>query len=289
MKPKETYNRFFRLERNPFGETPDPEFFHASLTHENALGALNSCVLQGRGFALMTGEVGMGKTLTSRIFLTALEGACNTALILYPRLSETELLQTICEEFEIAGVGGAKRTTKGYLDLLNAFLLEGAAAGRSSILVIDEAQSMPAETLEAIRLLSNLETRTEKLLQIVMIAQPEIRETLARPELRQLRQRISVDVNLEPMSAREVERYVKSRLETAGGGNFVRFDAGAIALVHRLSGGIPRRINQICEALIEGASKSRIRLIDARFARRELGLGGSVFSRILSGITRSAG
>lgn len=286
----EYYSKFFNLQLNPFGETPDPDFFYDSATHNRALNALNLCVRQGRGFALLTGEVGMGKTLTSRIFLTSLQKTCNTALVLFPRFSETELLQTICEEFEVPGLTDEKRTAKGYLDLLNSFLIKSAEAGRKSILLIDEAQSMPTEALEAIRLISNLETRTQKLLHIILVAQPEVREKLDRPEIRQLRQRISVDLSLTPLDQLETERYIKNRLETAGSGNFIRFDVSAISVVHQLSGGIPRKINQICETLITEAQVKKIRLLDARFVRAILGLSApSLFEKIFSSSSRSVG
>lgn len=265
------YSKFYNLATNPFGETPDPDFYYDSPSHNRALNVLDEGVRQGRGFALLTGEVGTGKTLISRILLSSLSRTCNTALVLFPRFNEKELLQTICEEFEIPRLP-ENGTSKDYLNLLNEYLIESAGHGKRSVLIIDEAQSLPLEALEAIRLISNLETKSQKLLHIVLVAQPEFRQKLASPEIRQLAQRVTVNLALDHLSLKETERYMKSRLEMAGNGNFVRFDEGAVRLIHQLSGGIPRRINQICEKLIIMGQSRKIRLIDERFARAALKL-----------------
>lgn len=277
------YSQFFNLALNPFGETPDAGFYFDSKTHNHALNQLEWAVEQRRGFTLLTGEVGTGKTLVSRMLLSEIGQTANTALILYPKLTDLELLAAISAEFEIPCDEGP-RTIKQYLDQLNAFLLEGAAAGKQSVLIIDEAQNLPLQTLETIRLLSNLETEREKLLQIILVAQPELRTQLETPKLRQLNQRICVSLNLEPFSAQETERYIKHRLETAGNGNLIRFDSEAMRLIHERAGGIPRRINKYCEMILLSAQKRQTRLIDRKFAREILdGVNpkSSFFSRLL--------
>ena len=284
------YSDFFNLALNPFGETPDPSFYFDSKTHNEALNKMTWAVEQGRGFTLLTGEVGTGKTLISRILLNEIAQTANTALILYPKLSDVELLGAIAAELEIECDA---TTTKQYLDCLNRFLLQNASGGKKSVLIIDEAQNLPLETLETVRLLSNLETDREKLLQIVLVAQPELRTELETPKLRQLRQRICVSLNLDPLSLGETERYIKDRLEIAGNGNLVRFDPDAMKLIHQRSGGIPRRINKLCEFILLGAQKRQARLISLKltseiiagpkdkqsFLSRVMGISGSPSGR----------
>ena len=158
---KNIYSKFFNLELNPFGETPDPDFYYASHQHNQALNILDSAIRLGKGFSLLTGEVGTGKTLLSRILLNSVSAKTNTALILYPRFSDLELLQAIVEEFEIPAPETELKTTKAYLDHLNRFLIDSINHGKRSILMIDEAQAMSVEALEMIRLLTNLETKTQ--------------------------------------------------------------------------------------------------------------------------------
>jgi len=269
---KNLYSKFFNLELNPFGETPDPDFYYSSPQHNRALTLLSTSIKMGKGFSLLTGEVGTGKTLLSRILLTSVSSSSNTALILYPKFTEMELLQAISEEFEIPVSPVELKTPKSLLDHLNRFLLESRDEGKHSILLIDEAQALSVNTLEMIRLLTNLETKTEKLLQIILIAQPEIKKTLDRPELRQLKQRIGVEINLQGLDPIETEKYIKSRIEQVSNGNFLRFDSGAVKVIHSLSSGIPRRINQLCEQVIMTAETRRIRLINAGFASEALGI-----------------
>lgn len=280
---KTIYSKFFNLELNPFGETPDPDFYYDSHQHNCAITSLQASHRQGKGFCLLTGEVGTGKTLISRLFISSITSQTNTALILYPKFNEIELLQAIIEEFEIPANGIELKTTKNYIDHLNYFLLGNLEHGRKSVLVIDEAQAMSVEALEMIRLLTNLETKTQKLLQIVLIGQPELLETLDRPELRQLKQRIASQATLQGLDIVETERYIKSRIELVGNGNFIRFDPSAIKIIHALSAGMPRRINQLCERILTAAEAKRVRLINAELTNAALGIKSksmfSIFSK----------
>jgi general secretion pathway protein A len=265
----EFFSEFFNLELNPFGETPDARFYFDSTIHNSALNKLAWAIEQGRGFSLLTGEVGTGKTLVSRILLGELGENANTALILYPKLNDVELLAAIAHELEIPNVPteSTNATTRQYLEPLNRFLLEAASRGRKSVLVVDEAQHLSYEALEAIRLLSNLETEREKLLQIILVAQPELQTKLETRELRQLQQRICVHANLNPLSLQETDRYIKHRLEIAGNANLIRFSSDAVGEIHQLSGGIPRNINKFCELVILFAQNKRTRLIDRKLVR----------------------
>ena len=278
---KNTYSKFFNLSENPFGETPDPDFYFASIQHGKALASLIAALKQGKGFSILTGEVGTGKTLLSRMLLAAFEQQANTALILYPKFSEIELLHSICEEFEIPQLEG-NQTAKAYVDHLNRYLLAALENGKQSILIIDESQALSTEALETIRLLTNLETKSKKLLQIVLVGQPELLNTLEREDLRQLKQRIGVHALLSGLSAIEIEKYIRSRIEQGGTGNFVRFDIKAVKAIEELSGGIPRRINQICERLLNTAEERKIRLISKEFACEVLGIKEqSFFSKFM--------
>jgi general secretion pathway protein A len=284
---KTIYSKFFNLEANPFGETPDPDFYYASHQHNRALLTIDSAIRQGKGFSLLIGEVGTGKTLLTRILFASVAPHANTALILYPKFTELELLQAIVDEFEIPTEHAQLKTTKSYLDLLNQFLLESLEKGKRSVLLIDEAQAMSVEALEMIRLLTNLETKDQKLLQIVLTAQPELEANLNRVELRQLKQRIGARATLQGLDLIETEAYIKSRIEQVGNGNFVRFDKGAIKLIHEFSVGMPRRMNQICEQILVAAESKRVRLIDANFASDALGVKAKSFLSIFSRKERS--
>jgi len=262
------FSSFFSLKENPFGETPDTRFFFGTEPHLRTLQALRKHIAAGKGFGVLTGEVGTGKTLLSRMLLREVEDTANTALILFPSLSPVELMATIADEFKLCEDLHTPQRMKIYVDRLYNYLLQSASAGRRTVLVIDEAHRLPLETLEVIRLLNNLETEQEKLLQILLLGQPELLDTLERQEIRQLTQRISTHASLRPLSIQETDAYIAHRLEMAGGAHLVRFDYSAIKQLWNLSGGIPRRINHECEKLLTIAEGERTHLIEARHCKQ---------------------
>ncbi|RZL38063.1 MAG: peptidoglycan-binding protein [Rubrivivax sp.] len=211
--------------------------------------------LRGGGFVLLTGEIGAGKTTVCRCFLEQIPANCNVAYIFNPKLTVTELLQAICDEFH-APVPAAAQTVKDYVDPLNAFLLAQHAAGRNNVLIIDEAQNLSADVLEQLRLLTNLETSERKLLQVVLIGQPELRGMLARPELEQLAQRVIARFHLGALSEAETAQYIRHRLTVAGLTGAMPFDAKALRLIHQLTRGVPRRINLLCDRALLGGYAS---------------------------------
>ncbi len=208
------YNDHFGLHDHPFSIAPDPRYLFMSDRHREALAHLLYGIRNEGGFVLLTGEIGTGKTTVCRCLLEQLPADTRVAYIINPRLSALELLATICGEFGISCPEG--NSSKLFIDRLNVFLLDSHAAGRQSVLIIDEAQNLSAEVLEQIRLLTNLETNRRKLLQIILIGQPELRVLLARPDLRQLAQRITARYHLQALSKREVIKYVSHRLAIAG-------------------------------------------------------------------------
>ncbi len=248
------YASYFGLKQEPFSIAPDPRLLFMSERHREALAHLLYGVGGGGGFVLLTGEIGTGKTTVCQLFLEQVPAHCNVAYIFNPKLTVSELLQSVCEEFHIALPPQQRAATvKDYLDRLNAFLLREHAAGRSSVLIIDEAQNLSADVLEQLRLLTNLETRERKLLQIVLIGQPELRSMLARPELEQLAQRVIARYHLDALSEPETAHYVQHRLEAAGLTQPLPFDRRALRLVHQITRGVPRRINLLCDRALLGA------------------------------------
>ncbi|RVU47441.1 ExeA family protein [Rubrivivax rivuli] len=246
------YASFFGLSKEPFSIAPDPRFLFMSEQHREALAHLLYGLGGGGGFVLLTGEVGAGKTTVCRCFLEQVPAHCRVAYIFNPKLSVAELLQTVCGEFGIPLPAQAD-SVKAHVDALNAFLLAGHAKGEQAVLVIDEAQSLSAEVLEQLRLLTNLETAERKLLQIILIGQPELREMVARPELEQLAQRIVARYHLGPLSLAETQQYIQHRLSVAGPSAPLPFSAAALARIHALSGGVPRRINLLADRALLGA------------------------------------
>src|SRR5215207_7062000 len=249
------YAKFFGLQHEPFSIAPDPRFLFMSEHHREALAHLLYGLSGGGGFVLLTGEIGAGKTTVCRCFLEQIPKRCNVAYIFNPKLTVEELLKTICDEFGIpaphAGPGVA--TVKDYVDALNQFLLKTHSVGQNNVLIIDEAQNLSADVLEQLRLLTNLETSERKLLQIVLIGQPELRAMLARPELEQLAQRVIARFHLDALSESETAQYVRHRLEVSGLQRPLPFDRGALRRVHAASGGVPRRINLLCDRALLGA------------------------------------
>ena len=250
------YLSYFGLAEEPFSIAPDPRYLYMSQRHQEALAHLLYGVNAGGGFVLLTGEVGAGKTTVCRCFLEQIPASCDVAYIFNPKLTVAELLSTICVEFGIACPPG-NTSIKVYIDCINAYLLDAHAKGRHTVLIIDEAQNLSADVLEQLRLLTNLET---KLLQIILLGQPELAAMLAQPELRQLAQRVIARYHLGPLDRHEVAAYVQHRLDVAGAQRQL-FPAALMGSLYRLSRGIPRVINVLCDRALLGAysqSKERV-------------------------------
>jgi len=247
------YTSFFGLGEKPFAITPDPRYLFMSERHAEALAHLLYGINEAGGFIQLTGEVGTGKTTVVRSLLERMPGHADVAVILNPQLTPVEFVLTICEELGIFMRDDDASSIKDLVDLLNRRLLEAHAKGRRVVVIVDEAQNLTPETLEQVRLLTNLETASQKLLQIILIGQPELREVLARVELRQLAQRITGRYHLAPLSRAETASYVNHRLRVAGSATGEIFSAAALREVHRLSNGIPRIINVICDRALLGA------------------------------------
>src|SRR5579863_632179 len=246
------YLKFFGLNEKPFAITPDPRYLYLSERHAEALAHLLYGINEAGGFVQLTGEVGTGKTTIVRSLLAQTPKNAEIALILNPRMTAPEFLLTICEELGIGVPDSATESLKDLVDILSQYLLRAHAGGRRVVLVVDEAQNLAPEVLEQVRLLTNLETNTQKLLQIILIGQPELRELLGRNELRQLAQRITGRYHLNPLSRDETTAYVRHRLRVAGATTDI-FSPQALAEVYRLSQGVPRVINVICDRALLGA------------------------------------
>ena len=260
------YTSFFGLNEKPFSITPDPRYLFLSERHGEALAHLVYGVTESGGFIQLTGEVGTGKTtLVRSLLLNRMPENANVAVVLNPQLSVVEFLATICEELHIE-VSHNKGSVKALTDALNEHLLSAHSQGRRTILVVDEAQNLSPAVLEQVRLLTNLETSKQKLLQIILIGQPELRDLLARNDLRQLAQRITARYHLEPLSREETASYIEHRLKVAGALGEV-FGHGAKKEVFRLSQGVPRLINVICDRALLGAYAQESRHVTARLIR----------------------
>jgi len=265
------YATFFGLQQPPFSIAPDPRYLYMSERHREALAHLLYGLGGGGGFVLLSGEIGAGKTTVCRCFLEQLPEGTQVAYVFNPRLTATELLQTVCDEFGLAVApppAGQAPTVKPYIDALNAHLLAAHARGRQCLLVIDEAQNLSPEVLEQLRLLTNLETAERKLLQIVLIGQPELRSLLAGPGLEQLAQRVIARYHLGPLGPAETAAYVAHRLAVAGHAGASPFDAAALRRIHALSGGVPRRINLLCDRALLGAYAEGRARVDRRIVER---------------------
>ena len=273
------FRSYFGIEENPFSNTPDPRYLFMSKRHQEALAHLIYGIKGVGGFFLLTGEVGTGKTTICRCLVERLPKTVNVALFVNPRLSEAELLASICDEMRIAYSGPAT-SIKTLMDSINGFLLDQHARGFSNVLIIDEAQNLSPPVLELVRLLTNLETTKAKLLQIILIGQPELLDILARREMRQLAQRITARYHLAPLTGYEAKSYIRHRISVGGLSRNV-FQASAIAEISTLSKGIPRQINSICDRCLLAAYALEKTSIDRKLAR-------SAAAEVLGG-TASAG
>ena len=264
------YSQFFGLKQAPFSISPDPRFLFMSERHREALAHLLYGLDGGGGFVLLSGEIGAGKTTVCRCFLEQIPKRCNVAYIFNPKLTVVELLRSVCDEFHIPlpHASPALATVKDHVDPLNQFLLKTHAVGQNNVLIIDEAQNLSADVLEQLRLLTNLETNERKLLQIVLIGQPELREMLARPELEQLAQRVIARFHLGALSQAETAQYIRHRLSVAGLRGALPFDQDAWQRIHQLARGIPRRINLLCDRALLGAYAGGQAKVDRRIVER---------------------
>ena len=265
------YLDYFGLAEAPFSIAPDPRFLYLSQRHQEALAHLLYGVGGEGGFVLLTGEVGAGKTTVCRCLLQQIPASCDVAYIFNPKLTVEELLSTSCVEFGIVCPPG-NASIKVFVDCINAHLLDAHAKGRHTVLIIDESQNLSADVLEQMRLLTNLETNERKLLQIILLGQPELALMLERPELRQLGQRIVARYHLGPLTKPEVAAYVRHRLEISGAQRQL-FPAALMGRVYRLSGGVPRVINVLCDRSLLGTYvQGKERVDRATLAQQGVGL-----------------
>jgi len=269
------YLSFFGLNEKPFAITPDPRYLYLSERHAEALAHLLYGINEAGGFVQLTGEVGTGKTTIVRSLLAQTPKNAEIALILNPKMTAPEFLLTICEELGIGVPDSALGSLKDLVDILSEYLLRAHAAGHRVVLVVDEAQNLSPEVLEQVRLLTNLETNTQKLLQIILIGQPELRELLSRNELRQLAQRVTGRYHLNPLSHEETSAYVRHRLRVAGATSDI-FAPPALNAVFSLSQGVPRVINVICDRALLGAYSLDRHRVTASLVR---GAAAEVFGR----------
>jgi general secretion pathway protein A len=267
------YTQYFGLKENPFALSPDPRYLYLSQRHQDALAHLMYGITGGGGFVQLTGEVGTGKTLMIRAMLLRLPDTVDVALVLYPFLSVREFMVALCDDLHIKRP--AEDSLKTLIDTLNTFLLENHAKGRRTVLIVDEAHRLNREVLEQIRLLTNLETTKEKLLQIILVGQPELNTLLARPDMRQLAQRVTARYNLQALLPAETRAYVAHRCQVAGAETPL-FSTFALHWVHWLTGGVPRLVNILCDRSLLAAyarSKTRVGVGMVRAAAREVETG----------------
>ena len=264
---KKMYLDFFGLKEMPFNITPDPRFLYFSSHHREAYDHLIYGIEYKKGFIELSGEVGSGKTTLCRAALDSLRSNVKTALILNPWLTEIQLLRAMLNDFGLTVKG---RDRLSYIEQLNEFLLREAASDNNVALLIDEAQDLSQEVMEQIRLLSNLETDQHKLIQIVLCGQPELQQRLSQPDLRQLKQRITVRCRLYPLAEHEVAQYVRHRLDVAGSDGSVVFTEEAVQRLYRHAKGIPRVINAVCDnALLAGYVEQK-KTIGAKCVKRAI-------------------
>jgi general secretion pathway protein A len=261
------YLQYFHLQEHPFSITPDPRYLYMTTHHREAYNALVYGIENRKGFIALTGEVGAGKTTLCRAVLAHLRDSTETALILNPSLTETQLLRAIVHDFGITIRG---RDRLAFIDKLNEFLLERSSRGANVALFIDEAQNLSPEVMEQVRLLSNLETDQHKLLQIVLAGQPELEARLASKELRQLRQRIQIRYHIPALTVDETAAYIAHRLTVAGSDGSVNFNEKANELVYKYAKGVPRMINAVCDNALLAGYVAGVRQIDAQCVKRAI-------------------
>jgi general secretion pathway protein A len=277
------YADYFGLKENPFSLSPEPRYLFLSEQHRDALNCLIYGIKEKKGFVLISGGIGLGKTTICRSLLASLDDSVETALIFNTAISELDLLETILGEYGIV-IKNDAGNKKYYIDALNEFLLGNFAAGKTTVLLIDEAQNLSRGVLEQIRMLSNLETETEKLIQIILIGQPELANTLMLPALRQLNERITVRYDLKPFSPKEVSDYIHHRLAVAQGPGSIKFTGRAMDLIYVFSEGIPRRINALCDRALLIAYTKNVSEIDRKIIKLAvLDIGLNYFQKTMSG------
>lgn len=253
------YRKFYGFQERPFEITPDPKFVYLSEIHKEALAHLQYAVREGKGFSVITGEAGTGKTTLVRMLLSKLDGRVRTSFIFNPILDRADFLNYVCDDLGIKSDGMKSRGQS--LAALHNFLLDCFARDEKVFLIIDEAQSLEPALLQEVRLLTNLETSKNKLLHVILLGQPELNQTLAEPRFRPLKQRITVRYHLRSLRFKETKEYMQYRLKRAGSRNLSIFDHGAIREIYRYSKGIPRLINIVCDnALLTGFSLEKTRI-----------------------------
>ena len=260
------YLEFYGLARAPFEMAPDPTFLYLGEAHREGLATLLYGVRSRKGFVLLTGEVGTGKTTLLHALLGQLDASTASAFIFNPKLEPLDFFRMLFDEF---GIAAPRRSKAEYLIALNAFLIQRLERDETAILIVDEAQTLSAEMLEEVRLLSNLETSSHKLLQIMLVGQPELAQMLARPELRQLRQRIVLRHHLQPFDAGETDAYLEERLQLAGYTGKELFTRSARHRIHAVTGGVPRLVNIVCD-----------RALLAGYSRDQLAIGGTLIDEV---------
>jgi general secretion pathway protein A len=267
------YLQHYNLSQIPFRNTPDPKFFFETPRHNEALANLIYAVEQRRGFVLLSGEIGSGKTLVTHMLLRHLEDHAQIALVRNTHLNSSQLIRILCDEFSVQVPDGPDKNDKATMLLaINQFLIQQLAEDRLVVVIIDEAQNLSDKVLEELRMLSNLETSSDKLLQIVLVGQPELRDKVSQPHLEQLRQRIALSYHLEPLTFEETKAYIEHRLVVAQaeGGHKAAFTPEAIAKIARFSRGTPRIINGICDNCLLYGFTGRTTTIDEKIVDKVL-------------------
>ncbi len=263
------YEKFYGFTEKPFNLTPDPDYFFLSSVHKRALDYLVYGLESGMGFIQITGEIGSGKTTLIKCLLRNLSREVKVAYVLHSKGTFLQLLRMVCEDLDVVPID-ARLTKETLLSRFREYLVEQARRRNSVVVIIDEAQNLTLDVLEEMRMLSNFETEKAKLLQIVLVGQPELRDLLRRPELEQLRQRITVRFHLYPLNERETRSYIQHRLRVAGSSGRVRFTAGACRLIHGYARGLPRLINVACDAALLAGFVDERRVFNERFVREAL-------------------